>query len=506
MSKLNIEGSRNSFGFGSKPPPSPGAKRNSTLDFNTINSMFPDAAAAIAKQKAEYQEHTGNAPHSNRNSAIGDRSSQVGPRINTEDAMKAEVKSPLTPSPWNARPNENLNPLSRPKSSTGHQPMGQFSQAPQSAGLRSPRPLQITGDSNLQSTTLSAADANATAMGLLSPYHGSGNWASMVNTPMVSNFSNQQSANQADMVANATAMKLAALSTVNNRIQLDDARKYRRARSSEGQSPQTATNVGLPNHNILMTNELGQVLTPQQAAALQAQQLAAIQGRRSRPNSPGIALHSAGLGGMNMGMASNNGFLHAYDNNLLSAGLVGMNHNLGVGMQGEGYLSDHSEARGRSPRGRRGTSKPPEDPTDPALLNDIPGWLRTLRLHKYTDNLKEMKWQDLVQLDDEGLEKRGVNALGARRKLIKVCCITPSPLNHCTDATFRFLSKSGKHRVRASFESFNLSHFHAKFEIISSDGLVHEHAHLFRQGRLSMSIFRKMIVMRWRHCSARQIS
>lgn len=417
MSKLNIEGSRNSFGFGSKPPLSPGGKRNSGLDANTINSMFPDAAAAIAKQKAEFQEHTGNAPPSNRNSAIGDRSSQMGPKISApDDGMKKEAPQ-MPPSPWNARPNENQNPISRPKSSSSQQPMGQFNAG---GGLRSPRPLPLSGDHNLQSTTISAPDQHQPGMPMLSPYNGSGNWASMVNTPMVSNFTNQQSANQADMVANATAMKLAALSTVNNRIQLDDARKYRRARSSEGQSPQNPQQgFGMPNANILMTNELGQILTPQQAASLQAQQLAAMQGRRSRPNSPGIALHSAGLPPVNL-MTSNNGFLSAYDNNLLNAGLTGMNPGMGMNMGGEGYLSDHSEARGRSPRGRRGTSKPPEDPTDPALLNDIPGWLRTLRLHKYTDNLKDMKWQDLVMLDDGGLEKRGVNALGARRKLLKV--------------------------------------------------------------------------------------
>ncbi|PNS21997.1 hypothetical protein CAC42_595 [Sphaceloma murrayae] len=416
MSKLNIEGSRNSFGFGSKPPPSPGNKRNSTLDANTINSMFPDAAAAIAKQKAEFQEHTGNAPPSNRNSAIGDRSSQIAPKISApDDGMKKELPQ-MPPSPWNARPNENQNPISRPKSSSSQQPMGQFNTA---GGLRSPRPMQLSSDNNLQSTTISAPDQNQPGMPMLSPYNGSGNWASMVNTPMVSNFTSQQSANQAEMVANATAMKLAALSTVNNRIQLDDARKYRRARSSEGQSPQMGHNFGVPNANILMTNELGQILSPQQAAALQAQQLAAMQGRRSRPNSPGIALHSAGLPPVNL-MQSNNGFLSAYDSNLLNAGLAGLNPGMQMSMGGEGYLSDHSEARGRSPRGRRGTSKPPEDPTDPALLNDIPGWLRTLRLHKYTDNLKDMRWQDLVKLDDEGLEKKGVNALGARRKLLKV--------------------------------------------------------------------------------------
>lgn len=31
----------------------------------------------------------------------------------------------------------------------------------------------------------------------------------------------------------------------------------------------------------------------------------------------------------------------------------------------------------------------------------------------------------VVALDDEGLEKKGVNALGARRKLLKVCRIVP---------------------------------------------------------------------------------
>lgn len=48
MSKLNVDNSRNSLG---RPPPSPGAKRNSGLDSSTINAMFPDAAAAIARRR-----------------------------------------------------------------------------------------------------------------------------------------------------------------------------------------------------------------------------------------------------------------------------------------------------------------------------------------------------------------------------------------------------------------------------------------------------------------------
>ncbi|EDN08338.1 conserved hypothetical protein [Histoplasma mississippiense (nom. inval.)] len=311
MSKLNVEGSRNSFG---RPPLSPGNKRNSGLDSSTINAMFPDAAAAIAKQRAEFTQQTGAAPTATRNSAaFGERSS-------------------------------------------------------------------------LNAPTISAPDS---------------------------------------------AMKLAALSTVNNRIALDDARKYRRARSNDGQGKNLNINQqplspgipknNLPATNLIMVNDVGQILNAQQIAALQAQQQAAMSGRRSRPNSPGIAMQGGGMGHMNFASPQNNGFLAAYDTNaLLNNGFGGLNVAQFSGNH-EGYLSDHSEiARGRSPRGRRGSSKPPEDPTDPHLLQDIPSWLRSLRLHKYTENLKDLKWTELIELNDKGLEERGVNALGARNKMLKV--------------------------------------------------------------------------------------
>ncbi|KAI8939601.1 Flap-structured DNA-binding and RNA-binding protein [Plenodomus lindquistii] len=420
MSKLTTGENRHSMGLG-RPPPSPGAgKRNSGLDTSTINRMFPDAAAAIAKQKAEFTDVVGVAPASNRNSTVGDRSSMVAPTISApEDGNKRENNAPPA-SPWNEGTN-------RPKSSgqqqpQQHQPMGQFTQPPPSAGgLRSPRlPLQNDGN-NVQTTTLNALEANSTNMPLLSPAYAGGSWASQLSTPMVANF--QQSNNQADMVANATAMKLAALSTVNNRIQLDDVRKYRRARSSDN-GPLSPGMPHMGNSNILMTNERGQVLTPQQAAALQAQQLAVMNGHRSRPNSPGFAMQSAGMGTMgNFASPQANGFLSAdySGNGLMNQGMGTLNlSQFGIGAGGE-FLADPSQMdRGRSPRGRRGSSKPPEDPTDPTLLQDIPSWLRSLRLHKYTDNLKDLKWQELIELDDDGLDKRGVNALGARRKMLKV--------------------------------------------------------------------------------------
>ena len=418
MNKLNVDSARNSL---ARPSVGANVKRQSGLDPSTINAMFPDAAAAIATEKAKFTQQTGNPPTSTRNSFVDNRNSLVAPTIS---APKDDLNGPNGPaSPWG--PND----PSRPKSSSGQPPMGQFVQPPPSAGgLRSPRP-QLSGNTNIQSTTLSTADQQLTELPLLSPYGASGNWASMVNTPMVSSFNQTQGNNAAaDMVANATAMKLAALSTVNNRFALDDVRKYRRARSNDAPGQGGMLSPGPPGiPGAIMVSEHGVPLSREQIMALQQPQNLSFAAHRSRPNSPGISLQNYGPA-LSFTSPQNNGFLSAYDGTAASL-MNSMNNGLGqvnlaqFGMGGhhEGYLSDHSDmVRGRSPRGRRGTSKPPEDPTDPTLLQDIPSWLRSLRLHKYTDNLKDMKWTDLVELDDKQLEDRGVNALGARRKMLKV--------------------------------------------------------------------------------------
>lgn len=420
MNKLSVDGSRNSL---ARPPATPSTKRHSGLDPSTINAMFPDAAAAIATEKAKFTQQTGNPPSSNRNSAAYDpRSSLAAPTI-SGPAETSENNSQPPASPWGAP--RGTDQAARPKSSSGQAPMGQFMQPPPSAGLRSP----LTQGSNLQSTTIIAPDNQGSDLPLLSPYNaGNGNWASMVNTPMAATF-NTASSSQQEMLANATAMKLAALSTVNNRFALDDVRKFRRARSNDGhgsnnQGPLSPGLPGtLPGANVVMINEHGQVLSREQVLALQAQQNPGFGGGRSRPSSPGMPVPGSGFGQLGFASPQNNGFLAAYDGSspLLNNGMGSLN--LGpFGAQGhEGYLSDHSEmTRGRSPRGRRGSSKPPEDPTDPSLLQDIPSWLRSLRLHKYTDNLKDMNWTELIELDDKALEDRGVNALGARRKMLKV--------------------------------------------------------------------------------------
>ncbi|OBZ90708.1 Protein VTS1 [Choanephora cucurbitarum] len=102
-----------------------------------------------------------------------------------------------------------------------------------------------------------------------------------------------------------------------------------------------------------------------------------------------------------------------------------------------GYLSDHSDASYRSNNGYRGNKKKGNnssrstngslykekkntDVLDMQLLEDIPAWLRSLRLHKYNPIFESTKWQDMLRMDDDALLKRGVAALGARRKLLKV--------------------------------------------------------------------------------------
>lgn len=373
MSNLSMGGSRNS---NLRTPGTPGAQRHSTIDQTDIDTMFPEAVAAIADQRAKFSASTGQSL---------DRNSLTAPSISASGGGDSE-NNPAA-SPWGPRSNEQ-----RPKSSSGQPLMGQFMQPPPSAGLRSPRFTP-----NLPNTLINAPDMQD---GLRSPYAApNASWASQLNTPMVANFQAQQ---QADMIANATAMKMAALSTVNNRFALDDVRKYRRARSNERSGPMSP---GLPMNNsqatnVVMINENGQILNRDQFIALQNQQNSAFAGLRSRPSSPGLAMQGSGFGQLGYISPQNNGFLTAYD--------------------GQSPLINNDMVRGRSPRGRRGTSKPPEDPTDPSLLQDIPSWLRSLRLHKYTDNLKDMSWPELIELDDKALEERGVNALGARRKMLKV--------------------------------------------------------------------------------------
>lgn len=139
-------------------------------------------------------------------------------------------------------------------------------------------------------------------------------------------------------IANTTAMKLAALSTVSNRASLDDRSKRSSFHQHTNSTESTPTKPGTPG------------------------------------GSPAPA------------------------------------HALATPMKGHQHTASTSSTTlsGASPA------------TDIKLLRDVSAWLRALRLHKYTECFKDMDWQDIVMLDDAQLEEKGVNALGARRKMLKV--------------------------------------------------------------------------------------
>ena len=56
MNNLNMGGSRNSIG---RAPGTPGAQRHSTIEQSDIDTMFPEAVAAIADQRAKFSASTG---------------------------------------------------------------------------------------------------------------------------------------------------------------------------------------------------------------------------------------------------------------------------------------------------------------------------------------------------------------------------------------------------------------------------------------------------------------
>ncbi|KAK7472966.1 Flap-structured DNA-binding and RNA-binding protein [Stygiomarasmius scandens] len=76
-----------------------------------------------------------------------------------------------------------------------------------------------------------------------------------------------------------------------------------------------------------------------------------------------------------------------------------------------------------------------EDDVDPELLKDVPAWLKSLRLHKYTDCFQGMSWEQIVVLDEAALEAKGVVALGARRRLTRTFEVVKKKMGMATTPT-----------------------------------------------------------------------
>ncbi|KAJ1303197.1 hypothetical protein OPQ81_011396 [Rhizoctonia solani] len=284
----------------------------------------------------------------------------------------------------------------------------------------------------------------------------------MVNTPVVPMFAgnNNGSGNNNGTDANgqnldAAALKLANWTMGSNAggpvVQLDDARKFRRT-SNNTKSTDTSKDAQSAQRKPPQNNQ--GFLSPNQAQPNWAQQQQpgvrspAGSGRfptddpAAMANFMGAAGMGVNMGGLSPGMGMMNGFgmmtpgmvpgfgmnnIEGLQAQLLAAQLAQLNAGFPLGMMGGLQQQQPGPRSTRSVASGRRSPKPPqasagkggEDEVDPALLNDVQGWLRSLRLHKYTPNFEGMTWKEMVVMDEDALEAKGVAALGARRKMLK---------------------------------------------------------------------------------------
>ncbi|CAG8602985.1 7197_t:CDS:2 [Cetraspora pellucida] len=250
--------------------------------------------------------------------------------------------------------------------------------------------------------------------GELSPLVG-GSWASMVSTPVVPMFAEKpKQTTDVDMVNK----KLSNWSVSNNSVVLEsDVKKFRRnhGKSSSG-VPATVQeekfNSNQTNIVLSMYDTDGNIRSPQHSPIPSTK---SISRQNSRPTSPNP--NPPGLYPAHSNWNQNTG--GGKHTHLTPPNVGHYNEENGEVV---GYHSDHSDAsHNNNPPSKHGKNKKKQndDTVDFNLLQDIPAWLRSLRLHKYTPVFEGMIWQDIIELDDSSLEQKGVAALGARRKMLK---------------------------------------------------------------------------------------
>lgn len=456
---------------------------------NVSSTAANDAAATLAQQRAKLKA---NAAH--RISA---------PPLATSAADR---------NVWGSGANALGQVVERP--SSGDSPTQELTIPTPSNGASRPKSMDFSTLANtLRSPRLSTGPEAEEAQ--LSPMVG-GNWASMVNTPLVPMFDNNHGQGGGQNL-DAAATKLANWQMGNSggRFSLDDAKKFRRPSKTGGsENGQGSANNAYYGDDGNPINPGGQGQHPQQrnnragwsggppqgSSALRSPALSNVSSGRFGSDDGGFAnamnmnaalgqmgmgMPSPGMGGMGglNGMPGLNGMaLAAQMGQLTPAALQQMQQmsmlgmNLGgmglgpdaqaqllaaqmaangfalqpgmspFGMQalgaaglggmggGMGNRTNRGPARmggggsqaGSGSKSNNGRSagggadgKEKEEEVDPALLNDVPGWLRSLRLHKYTPNFEGMTWREMVAMDESALEAKGVAALGARRKMLK---------------------------------------------------------------------------------------
>ena len=435
-----------------------------------LASPSPDAAATLAQQRARLKASNADAA-SRRISAPGTLSNGDGRNVWQPPQLGQLAERAPSPVAEQSPPSPSLGPNSisavRPKSTDFTGVANQFKNRTASGGT---------------------VDAEAPGQDLLSPM-GGGNWASMVNTPLVPMFSETNKPNlesASGKLSTWSANKSAGTGgSANGRIALADAKSFRRTSKGTPTSPENAGVYG-DDGNLLVPGNSPSVRSPNKSAGGNGATGFNQQMWPGMQRSPGLASATSGrfgggdeqqqmsagmpfgmgmagsplgmsplmggmggMGGMGMGGMGVGGFNTMNMMNLgmgmdpmqaqylaaqIAAGQFGAQFAAAAGMQGQGMMgrggrSGTSARMGgggagggsssKSANGRDAGNKEKEEEVDPTLLNDVPGWLRSLRLHKYTPNFEGMSWQDMVKMDEDALEARGVAALGARRKMLK---------------------------------------------------------------------------------------
>ncbi|ORY79423.1 hypothetical protein BCR37DRAFT_381574 [Protomyces lactucae-debilis] len=372
-----------------KHSPSPSLLRTEEQGNRAISQMFPDAAAALANQRAELQRK--------RSLFVPGQASVSTPSIDL--TLAKSLKDDAVKSPWTPSFRKTLDGPERPKSAEPTK-----TAFPRSASLSMGTPLRSQ-----------RTDLNATSMPY-SPFDSaapSGSWASMTNTPATAMFpteSRQSDALQQRLAAVNQSMMADGAVNGSPRVVLEsDVRKFRRATPKSPAGDLLSSAHGSP---IMMYDDDGQLMSPQAAqqyASPLVQRMNASPANASTPLMPilgnarasSLSMASGAMSSWTMSPGSNASFMFPTSSPAQTAR--------------DGSFSPEVEGGRR----RSSATKQVEDPTDPKLLADIPAWLRQLRLHKYTDNLKDLRWQELVHMSSDDLAAKGVSAQGARNKLLK---------------------------------------------------------------------------------------
>jgi hypothetical protein len=366
--------------------------------------------------------------------------------------------------------------------SSGASQLGQVAERPSSPGqeitLQPPPP-----GSRPKSTDFSGAANSFRAtrpsdgLDALSPIVGD-SWASMVNTPLIPMFQNTNKDQQRNgQNLDAAVNKLNDWAAGNRVPLMEDPKKYRRPSKASsvvsnseqhsedqqsGSERRGFRNVSGTNNNTSHNPNGNQPGPGNWGSTLRSPALSTGIGRfndDSGLNSGvGIGGFNVGLGSPGIGMGLPSGSMlggmpvSPFGMNMNMLNMMGMSPEaqlLAAQMAAAGQFSpfqmaalqqqQQHAANQKATRSVRSpgvkssvsgrTDKKDEEEVDPKLLEDVPAWLRSLRLHKYTPNFEGMSWRDMVILDEAQLEAKGVAALGARRKMLKTFEIVRKKMN-----------------------------------------------------------------------------